>query len=863
MLIQLNFTAADKKTFSRFKGEMLPFNLYITESTFIGNTVSGVWNIDFDSGTSITLLTTITIRNCHLIQNNNMMIKFYYTKVIFCGQNIISNNIVHSSLMIISGGHSYFSGVTNFVRNNITGSSIMKISNYTTLVVNASLLFDSNYLNIIQPAANSSLDGGLISSTLCREGYCPCAIQFRKLKKDDRDSNMDTNNFSLTFVNNMASNHHPKILFGNNLKDCFWLPGTLFPDKHPGELFKSIIQYNGNNTNLSGYPYTLCLCRESIDCLDDVLFDDGIYPGQTLNLSFILVDTVSKHTEAYLLVAPFQDVKMAPCIVESLQVRQIVTTDCSPVIYMVSVSNNNITECSIQLQYEIEFPVLSVYYVRILPCPPGFSFINQKCLCHPALQYVTSHPTCHINKQSVYRPANSWLSFSAESNEILFAEICPFQHCLPKHYFMQLLHPDTQCQYSRTGLLCGECSNGLSTVFGSSKCKKCSNVWLALILLFAVAGLLLVFLLFLSKTTIKDGNINGFVLYVNIVSINSYNIFASDSNITTSFAYVLTSLANLDLGFDLCFYNGMTAYSKTWFQLAFPLYLLCLTQLIIQISRHVRKLTKLTGNNTISVLATLLLLSYNKILLVSCRGLFFYTQVTSLQSRNKETFWSIDISVPLFGVKFFFLFIVCLVLLVAIIIPLNLTLLLPKISYRIKYVHYFKPLLDVYHGAFKDSHRYWFGLELVLRVVIFGLTALDNKISLILNLLILAGVVVYLCHVQPFNSLKNSLLEWSFLMNAIVLFMLTFYYGNHKTEMYFKLMNFLIIIAFIEFVGIILFTPMLYLSKPIIRLCSVKFVTFKKHVNEYEMNPYKTLNIPEVAYNYTEFQEELLGEPDS
>ena len=34
----------------------------------------------------------------------------------------------------------------------------------------------------------------------------------------------------------------------------------------------------------------------------------------------------------------------------------------------------------------------------------------------------------------------------------------------------------------------------------------------------SIAGLLLVLLLFHSKATIKDGNINGFVLYVNIRS---------------------------------------------------------------------------------------------------------------------------------------------------------------------------------------------------------------------------------------------------------------------------------------------------------------------------------------------------------
>ena len=198
----------------------------------------------------------------------------------------------------------------------------------------------------------------------------------------------------------------------------------------------------------------------------------------------------------------------------------------------------------------------------------------------------------------------------------------------------------------------------------------------------------------------------------------------------------------------------------------------------------------------------------------------------------------------------------------AVIIPLNLMLLLPKMSYRIKYVHYFKPLLDVYHGAFKDNHRYWFGLELILRVVIFGVTALDSKISLPLNALILIVVVIYLCHMQPFNSLKNCVLEWSFLMNGMVLLMFTFYYGNYKTDAYFKLLNFLVFMAFVEFFGIALFHPFLHFIKPVIRCCRDNLMMFLyyKNKDEYEMNPYQNLNIPDVTYNYTEFQEELLAD---
>ena len=374
----------------------------------------------------------------------------------------------------------------------------------------------------------------------------------------------------------------------------------------------------------------------------------------------------------------------------------------------------------------------------------------------------------------------------------------------------------------------------------------------------ALVGFLLVLILFFSRATIKDGNINGFILYVNILSINSYNIFASDSIISTQFSYVLNSLANLDLGFELCFYNGMTEYGKAWLQLAFPVYLFGLAVLIIQASKYINRIQKITRNKAIPVLATLFLLSYSKILLVTCKVLFFYTQVLSLPNKTKETFWSVDTSVALFGAKFIILFITCLVILVLIILPLNLTLLFPKLSYRIKWVDYFKPLLDVYHGMFKDKHRYWFGLELVLRVLTFIITGLDTRLSLLLNMLILALFVACLSLIQTFKSHRNTLIEWSFLLNLILLLALAFYYEEYQTGIYFAFQNALLVIAFLEFGGIIL-SP--YISKQMMRLCRNLSILKKcrKSISHENEMIYKNLNIPDVAFNYTEFQDEILG----
>eukprot|EP00731_Ephydatia_muelleri_P001412 Em0001g1412a len=128
------------------------------------------------------------------------------------------------------------------------------------------------------------------------------------------------------------------------------------------------------------------------------------------------------------------------------------------------------------------------------------------------------------------------------------------------------------------GVLCGRCPDGLSVVFGSAECQKCSDMWLLTILLYAVMGALLVTALFLLNITVTSGSLNGLIFYANILVVNG-TIFFSQSNLMP--LEIIVSLINLDLGFPLCFYNGMDDLAKTGLQFVFPAYLLFITFAIV------------------------------------------------------------------------------------------------------------------------------------------------------------------------------------------------------------------------------------------------------------------------------------------
>ena len=163
---------------------------------------------------------------------------------------------------------------------------------------------------------------------------------------------------------------------------------------------------------------------------------------------------------------------------------------------------------------------------------------------------VVSILLCDINDQTILRHPNSWISGTTINDLHIYyvSSRCPFDYCLPYSSNLNLLNPDSQCQFNRTGVLCGQCHQGLSAVFGSSQCKECSSIYILLVIPIAIAGITLVVLLFIFNLTVTDGDINAFLLYVNVVSINAPILLHRVGFYHIN--YILISLINLDLGIE-------------------------------------------------------------------------------------------------------------------------------------------------------------------------------------------------------------------------------------------------------------------------------------------------------------------------
>ena len=575
----------------------------------------------------------------------------------------------------------------------------------------------------------------------------------------------DKSNFLITFYNNQCKqvlrsgcyDHMP-------LTHCLWLPQSLFNNSIPLDVNSKYIQFVDNFSihNLSQIieQGSLCVCTSELyyDCHK---FNLGyLYPGQTLAISLLMNQQNVNTANTVAVKTDINQQYVTPCIVLDISENlQYIDKYCTKLHYTIGFPKKSYCELFLKLASDSD-EYLNIFSIRQITCPTGFLKIDERCQCDPVLvQYGITN--CNINDQTILRPANSWISATTHNNSYTYhiSLYCPFRYCLPHSLYLNFSTPNSQCQFNRSGLLCGHCQQGLSTVFSSSHCQNCSSIFLLLIIPITLVGVTLVLMLFALNFTVTDGTINGFILYANIISINTPVFFTDFSPM-----YTFISLANLDLGIQTCFYNGMDDYAKMWLQLAFPFYLIFIATLIIITSRYSTTIQRFTARRALPVLATLFLLSYTKILRIVSSVLFFYSTITHLPSKHTTLVWSVDANVPLFGVRFTILFIVCLILFF-ILVPFNVILLFTRTLSRFRFINKFKPLLDAYQGPYKDKYYYWTGLQLLIRAVIFGISSLDTNINIAISILLLSVIIGLHGVMQPFKMKHKNFQEMLLFFN--------------------------------------------------------------------------------------------------
>ena len=591
-------------------------------------------------------------------------------------------------------------------------------------------------------------------------------------------------------------------VFGGAVDACFVLNSETLPVLGR-DSFDLLTAASEGDLGISSEPIRVCVCDHGVPDCNKTRLHREMFPGSTMRIEAIALGQRNGNVPGLIQGEVTSD---SAGSIPNLEKAQQTTNVCTNLTYTVSSKEELTVDMSLYPEGPCPSSVGNISIsISLLSCPIGFEFspLEQACICDARLVDIDSTIVCDINNLTIQRNSDFWIGFDDERGLIVQSH-CPFDYCNSEAISVPINNSDVQCNGNRAGILCGRCRENFSLSIGSLQCRQCSNAYLALLFLFAFAGIALVAFLFVLKLTVAEGTLSGLAFYANVVGYNTTLFFPPRK---FNILRVFIAWFNLDFGIETCFFDGMDNYSSAWLQFAFPMYVWLLAGGIIVVSHFHARVAKMLGSNPISVLATLFLLSFTKILSATTQPL----DVTLPgYPDGTEAVWVYDGNIRYFRGKHIPLALFALGVLLTIVIPYAFLLFLqPWIQkYRIcGWVNRptMKSFFDVHNAPYNNKHRYWTGLLLILRGIIFLVFDFNTELE---NSGYFTVTVVCLCLTALLNTgiYKKwylDLLETSFIVNLGALAAATGYVSNPTAQT--VIVSISVGIAAIECIGIVVY----------------------------------------------------------
>ena len=741
------------------------------------------WDIEnlLGCGTMYVAENAITVIKNSRILNNNCS-----------GLVAVQSSILMNGSILIADNQGY------------NGAGIMLCAN--------SKLFVTKEANItIQENHAFNFGGGIYAEFQCSQAVPPCFY------------GTEDNDTLVYLVNNNAS-RAGDALYGGSVDSCYTSPNSFLVDGKSSVSFDTlfeITQFNPTKSKITSDPYKVCLCNNSYynqsNCVTTYNYrDSALYPGMVIHVYVVLAGQ-RNGTVPGVVKASFENNQN----INSSQKTQLVksTENCTKLEYDISQYQsdqhyNDTLYLSVEnAYYRTRSPnqlFHSTVNLSISRCPLGFSLSNSRCTCSNVLRQNLKRIICNIEDQTATRDINVdwWLGF--QEGIVIYSTFCPFDFCqnLKKVNisFKNGSDHDKQCAFDRSGKLCGACPTNHSNIFGSSWCWDCRShsplKTFALTVLIGFAGILLLVCLGILNLNVTEGPLNPIIFYMNVIRLNDSVFFGYGGNRVHYLLRVFVAWVNLDLGKDTCYYNGMGAIGRSSLQFVFPFYLWFLCGLFIYLSRHSSLLSRITGKRSVKLLATVILLSYTKIL-KTVIDIVWPSTISEIKDNHvvhHQTVWQMDGTFYYFHHHHRILFIFAAIVAVGT-LPYTLSLFfiqcLNKMShYKILFwVVKLKPFFDAYTGPYKDNYHFWTGFLLVVRFFLFIAIACNTAKGPMLNLTLVCSIAAALLILSQCGVYKVRILCFleSFVYFNLILFSIgtayviqeksatkAFYYSNNK-----------------------------------------------------------------------------------
>ena len=629
---------------------------------------------------------------------------------------------------------------------------------------------------------------------------------------------MLSNKTRMTFINNTASISGSSI-YSNNMFHCYASGSRSFQTTRQmlSLYYLSFTFVSSSDLHSISTPFfTLDMCRaEKFHLSKKVdkslyLYTEPIYPGQTLMLPLCAKDLYRNNLIMDYAIINFAiglPITAPNKIVPAWSVSAYDATHALSNKHQCNIVNITLLKLRGNSNRRDDLLVISSIFTnssigikldKLSDCPIGFSLdlTLGKCVCLHFLNKIGIKPNDCLIFHSVFsilRPPFTWIGPITYDNRTVIgaAELC-FIFCsfdkssrsssyaafivnsttvtvADDHKYPHKTHP--LCLANREGLLCSQCSPGYSVVFGSNECKECSSWWLLMIIVYAVSGPVLIYLLYALRLTLTTGTLNGIIFCAQMIIV--IDLPPSPYNIAST---LLKGILLFKPNFSLCFYNGMTEIKKSFFGILYPIYLVIILLFLIVVSRFSVQLSNRISGSSIQVLVTVVHLSFSTLFL-SIIDVFASINVYTNTSETQSV-WYRDATKE-YGKGSHLVLMIITSLVVGPILGVYMTVLLAgrplmRINYRIR--EYIRPVYEAIHAPYKRNREIFFVSRLILIIFIYTLYALFRGHNIFVFIAIVSPILTTYTALEglarPFKKMSLNI------FNFILISFLSVLYGT-------------------------------------------------------------------------------------
>lgn len=587
-----------------------------------------------------------------------------------------------------------------------------------------------------------------------------CFVSSSGFRMEDSGSSMFNSNISIQFVDNKAS--LGSIVYGSTLESCSWAQSL---NANVNETIYSQLYNNYNSTFYFSLEPRGTKAISTPAFYIEISEDDRnitTYPGQQYRIDVATLDVYREKIET-VLTSDARSMNVYHDVTLGRRGYWYNVINYSIPLY-VRGKNDTVT-VTLYSPGSSESPEIEV---SVLECPIGFVYDEgtHVCVCNISVEGV------ECDNSNISLTMNSvWLGCAFDecytTDDLVVLE-CHFSYCNPRNVKFDYTDDDysTQCAHRshRAGIMCGQCKEGYSAVFGDESCQKCvtKSAW-KILLMASIYGLVIFLCISLFHLTVDKG-------WSQMLFTFSTIIFPYSFYETTPFAnyikYALLPLRFLSIQeyTDFCFYDGLTPIAEVGYHFMFYSYLYFLMAIFTLMCRCSSFMSR--HFSPAKTLMTLVYVSCIRLIAV-CITILCPINVKNVGGTKQSVRWLIDPNVRYFMGWHSFLVSLSIVLICSF-VALFILLLFPTRVYRCK--HRCHPFLDVMWASFKLKYRFWLSIRLAFCACIVLLAKLlPPQYSIVYNQILLTIYLYVQCIIQPYKDKLINVCD-GFLVAIVLLF---------------------------------------------------------------------------------------------